>query len=343
MRLSLFGIICLILINLGFAQMQVYTLEEGQVDQTTVVIKNDFWENSQWTWRLDPEAQPRTDGWERHRDLGQTFIPKENFILDKINVEISNGSNRVATLTTCQNRPIHLDILLFDLNITPPNSKTPPVDTISSQSGRLPAVLDSAQIANYGLGYLLVFDIVDVPLEAGKFYGFLLKFDSLLTKQTINIEKNHGQYPDGTMLLVYFDGSNGRENVKEWQWSHCGHGDNPERDLRFYLQKATGSSIAGTVSHQPTSVSLAQNYPNPFNPVTTIQFNLPVSGFVSLKIFQSDGKLVKTLIHHLLNTGEHKVQWDGTDGSDKPVASGLYFYQLISNQQTLIRKMTLLK
>jgi hypothetical protein len=93
----------------------------------------------------------------------------------------------------------------------------------------------------------------------------------------------------------------------------------------------------------PTAYSLSQNYPNPFNPTTTIEFSLPRSGFVTLDVFDVQGRRVATLVSEQLQAGLKRVDWDGRDRTGSNVASGVYFYRLRANDFSSTRKMLLLK
>ena len=93
----------------------------------------------------------------------------------------------------------------------------------------------------------------------------------------------------------------------------------------------------------PDKFALYQNYPNPFNPNTTIQFDLPQSGKVSIKIFNIRGELVRTLIQSQVNAGSHTVNWDGRDDNGKNIASGLYIYQLTVNGFNATKKLLMIK
>ena len=73
----------------------------------------------------------------------------------------------------------------------------------------------------------------------------------------------------------------------------------------------------------PLQFSLEQNYPNPFNPSTTIEYTIPQSGFVSLKVFNVLGKEIATLVNGQNDAGKHKVEFDATD-----LNSGVYFYKI---------------
>ncbi|HPN38763.1 MAG TPA: T9SS type A sorting domain-containing protein [Melioribacteraceae bacterium] len=84
--------------------------------------------------------------------------------------------------------------------------------------------------------------------------------------------------------------------------------------------------------------SLFQNYPNPFNPSTTISFILPTSGFVSLKVFDSLGKEVTTLINEEKQAGSHSINFDA-----KNLSSGIYYYKLTTGNFIETKKMVLVR
>jgi hypothetical protein len=87
-----------------------------------------------------------------------------------------------------------------------------------------------------------------------------------------------------------------------------------------------------------TVYELFQNYPNPFNPSTTIEFSLPKSEYVELKVYNILGKEVATLVSNKLNQGNHTYQFDG-----KNLASGVYYYQLVTGDFREVKKMILLR
>jgi flagellar hook assembly protein FlgD len=79
-------------------------------------------------------------------------------------------------------------------------------------------------------------------------------------------------------------------------------------------------------------------YPNPFNPQTTISFELPDTEYTKIKIYDSGGKCVKTLISGLKEAGRHQVIFDGSN-----LASGLYFCEMRSGNFQQVQKMLLVK
>jgi len=88
---------------------------------------------------------------------------------------------------------------------------------------------------------------------------------------------------------------------------------------------------------------LYSNYPNPFNPSTTIRFSLAQAMKASLRIYNSRGQLVNTLLDAALPAGQHSLVWNGKDGFGRDVASGVYFYRLSAGSRVMHRKMLLLK
>jgi hypothetical protein len=102
------------------------------------------------------------------------------------------------------------------------------------------------------------------------------------------------------------------------------------------------------VSMQPETIPQPEryltNYPNPFNPETTITFSVPqTSSFVTITIYNIKGQKVKTLVNERLQAGEHSVVWDGRNGNNKSVSSGIYFYKLKAGNFEKSRKMLLMK
>jgi len=103
----------------------------------------------------------------------------------------------------------------------------------------------------------------------------------------------------------------------------------------FELVKTSGINGKGS---SPSIFSLAQNYPNPFNPITTIEFNLPKDGLMSLRIYDLRGRLIQTLLERNLNAGHYFYQWDASN-----LPSSIYLITLSSGGHTITRKTVLVK
>jgi hypothetical protein len=102
-------------------------------------------------------------------------------------------------------------------------------------------------------------------------------------------------------------------------------------------------AIANPIGIKPISsivkdFSLSQNYPNPFNPSTKINFSIPKSGFVDMRVYDILGKEVKTLVNENLNAGEYEIEFDASG-----LTSGLYFYKMQTSEFISVKKMTLIK
>ena len=88
----------------------------------------------------------------------------------------------------------------------------------------------------------------------------------------------------------------------------------------------------------PGGYSLEQNYPNPFNPTTNIRFTLPSQAYTSLKVYDINGRLVRTIVDGELNKGSHLYSFESTG-----LSSGIFFYTLETGEFTSTKKMTLIK
>jgi hypothetical protein len=87
----------------------------------------------------------------------------------------------------------------------------------------------------------------------------------------------------------------------------------------------------------------AWNFPNPFNPSTKIAYHLPRRGELTITIYNLRGKRVRTLLEEVVPAGPGAAIWDGNDDHGEAVASGVYFYELRTLDQSTIHKMALIK
>ena len=123
-----------------------------------------------------------------------------------------------------------------------------------------------------------------------------------------------------------------------------------QTNLKFYdLKIIVGdeayvlSKVAEILNSIPTEFSLGQNYPNPFNPVTKIDIALPLTGDVTLVIYNILGQKVRTMFAGELNYGYHTMQWNGLDDQGLRVSSGVYFSEFRARNHRQTKKMLLLK
>jgi polyhydroxybutyrate depolymerase len=111
-------------------------------------------------------------------------------------------------------------------------------------------------------------------------------------------------------------------------------------DMFFWSDTFTGV-IEGLTKNEinvPMDYALKQNYPNPFNPTTNIEFSIPKSELVTLKVYNILGEEVTRLISERLSIGSYAYEWDASK-----LANGVYLYQLKAGNFVETKKMVLLK
>jgi hypothetical protein len=117
--------------------------------------------------------------------------------------------------------------------------------------------------------------------------------------------------------------------------------------LGIYAQRISRDGVITSIpvlesSKIPEKMEISQNYPNPFNPETHINYSIPDEGIVKIIIYDSIGRLVKTLVEKKQMKGHYSVIWDGKSDNGKSVSSGIYFYKFLFNQNLQTNKMILL-
>ncbi|MFQ6113614.1 MAG: FlgD immunoglobulin-like domain containing protein [bacterium] len=108
-------------------------------------------------------------------------------------------------------------------------------------------------------------------------------------------------------------------------------------------EDTTITGIGDNPSAVPKDFALGQNFPNPFNPETEIRFYLPKESHVVLKIFNTLGEEIRTLVKAKYAPGSYSVRWDATDKKENVVSSGVYFYQIQAGTFSQVKKMILLR
>ena len=106
----------------------------------------------------------------------------------------------------------------------------------------------------------------------------------------------------------------------------------------------TPTSIEDKQGGIPQNFKLHQNYPNPFNAETTIRFGLSQSSTISIKVYNIQGKLIRSITDgKIWSAGSHSITWNGKDENGFAVSSGEYFYKLETEGFCETKKMILLK
>ena len=192
-----------------------------------------------------------------------------------------------------------------------------------------------------------------VPVELTSFTAEALKNNIRLNWQTATETNNKG-------FEIERSQKSNIKNQKEWEKIGFvrGHGTTTEEnnytytdknlEAGNYLYRLVQIDFDGTpneseavnveISSQPLQYVLMQNYPNPFNPVTTISYSIPQDGNVQIKVFNSIGEEVSSLVNGFKNSGSYKVNFDASD-----LPSGIYYYRIKAGSFTSVRKMIVLK
>jgi hypothetical protein len=153
-----------------------------------------------------------------------------------------------------------------------------------------------------------------------------------------------GGVPGETLSLSYYSVADDKEerlyveSVTDVMTGEAVQGGLSYAHNGIYVVNGSVSMSNDTHDQVPAAYMLAQNYPNPFNPSTTITFSLPEDGFTTLKVYNTLGVEIATLVDDQLAAGYYSQTWDASG-----IASGLYFYRLSSGSYTETHKMLLMK
>jgi hypothetical protein len=153
---------------------------------------------------------------------------------------------------------------------------------------------------------------------------------------------------DNTYYLWYYKRFNAKESIQFYDFNSDGKKDyilsyslnNDGRIVLFAdIYKATGiSGIKNDNDMIPSQINLYQNYPNPFNSSTTIKYELLNKAFINITVYDVFGKKIIDLEKENKLPGKYEVKWNGIG-----YASGVYYYQLKTNNNFITKKMLLVK
>lgn len=204
---------------------------------------------------------------------------------------------------------------------------------------------------------------VAVPAELASFAGEIAGEDEILLRWAVASQTNNLGWEvyrsiDGEVFERVGDLVPGEGSTDEFRTYEFVDADPPEAEVVYYYLRQidlNGSvTRSGTIEVLllgtglgeqvvPGASGLRQNYPNPFNPETTIRFDLGEEAFVSLRIYDGLGQVVRTLAEAALPSGSYSKVWDGRDARGLRVGSGVYYYELRAGTFTSMKKMTLLQ
>jgi len=177
--------------------------------------------------------------------------------------------------------------------------------------------------------------------------GTRIKF---MTKPVPEVLDAYGWGKDSTEVRIdslFTPSQTGRYSINTTiYWDQNGDGgmgdppdDNPLNDtLSIGVNVYVESTGLDEKENSIREFHLFQNHPNPFNPVTTINYQLPITNYVELSIYNVLGQKVVNLISEKQKTGHYQVEWDASG-----FAGGIYYYVLKSGEFRDVKKMVLIK
>ena len=277
------------------------------------------------------------------------FLCQDNLVYwdpSLVDIDSTLNANAIDGITNWQSQMIIMntrtDSMFKHLD---PYSSTPysylVTDTWKNQ---LPAFTDTRDLFTTQLANLKTFAISTVDTTSGYMY-------TLPTWRVINTGSNDFLNSDWPIPvdLSYTDvdlqtaGINGFPigdlnwfPDKKAQWL-------AQRDAEYsYINAELNSgqviSAVHTENSLPVKFQLQQNYPNPFNPTTIIKYQIPVNSYITLKVYDILGNLVKTLVDNYQAQGEYSINFNAAN-----LASGVYFYRFQAGDYSAVKKLLLLK
>jgi hypothetical protein len=199
----------------------------------------------------------------------------------------------------------------------------------------------------------------EIPVELASFAAENNLDDILLRWETATETNNSGFEVQRSQKSNLPDGKAGVKSQREWIRLSFVEGNGTTTESTSYVFKDKVSEPGtyfyrlkqidydGTFNYSneieidvnsPTEYVLYQNYPNPFNPSTRIKFSLPKQSRIKIKIFNSIGQLINTLVDMQIDEGYHEFRFDASN-----FASGVYYYRMETGTFTSIKKMLLIK
>ena len=214
----------------------------------------------------------------------------------------------------------------------------------------------SAFATNFPAGNLLIDDsqtsaTTPLPVELASFVSSVNKNNVSLNWSTAKEQNNKGFSIERTRSgetelwgeIKFIDGAGSSSNPLSYSYE--------DKNLTTAKYKYRLKQIDYNGNHKyyelqnevevgvPKKFELSQNYPNPFNPVTKINFALPLDSKVMLKVYDLTGRELSTLVNgELKPAGYYSVEFNGSGFS-----SGLYFYRIQTDKESVTKKMILVK
>ena len=190
--------------------------------------------------------------------------------------------------------------------------------------------------------------------------GTILKYDSGALEFVEALRPDRSPLADNSPLLLHSDLGSGRlalSDASTTERSVLGSGafvtavfdiipgPAPQVEIADLLIFDESRSVrrARDVDVMTAETILRQNAPNPFNPQTQISYQIARESRVTLTVYSETGQEVIRLVNEKQSAGNYQVVWDGRDGAGRKAASGLYLYQLETDDSVVTKRMALIK
>lgn len=181
--------------------------------------------------------------------------------------------------------------------------------------------------------------------------------------KSVKVRAERNSYRNGRVYTINLQVSDANGNAATAAFKvlvpvSCCYGSNAVDDGPVYTEVSTCSGAPLTKAADrsnetaineaaeaaaPESYALAQNFPNPFNPATEIRFAVPEVSHVVVKIFNTLGETVRTLVDEEFAAGTYTAHWNAQNDQGQKVPSGMYFYRLVTPNFTETKRMILAK
>lgn len=252
-----------------------------------------------------------------------------SFSQSYFNIHLLNGSYKNVAIGDINKITFNFTSSTLDFHMSTGNILSEAISDINSFS-----------LSNVPLG-------VPLPVELISFTAIVKDKFILLQWKTQTEVNNYGfdieRSTDNSRWekIGFVNGNNNSNSPNEYFFEYHPTGGN-----KFYFRlkqididgETTYSNVICVDLTVPSQYHLFQNYPNPFNPKTTISYNLPRDGNVSIKIYDILGNEVFTLINEYQKSGIYTIQFNGSE-----LSSGIYFCKMTGVNFISLIKMTLLK
>ncbi len=189
--------------------------------------------------------------------------------------------------------------------------------------------------SNYEMPPTPPWDIFDIRFSSNRFVEFLPEEIKTQADIPLRIQTNEGTLK---ITLKTNDNLDRKYSLVERLGKKIEHTYKLEPDRSITIKHDNEKSYAIHIEIIPTEYQLYQNYPNPFNPSTEVQYQLPRSGWVTLKIYNAIGQEVGILVNGEVEAGYHSIEFNGVS-----YPSGMYFYKIIAGSFSSVKKMLMIK